>query len=81
VVIADGARATSSSARLGRAGGTHFLPTGDRMESRRRYLLSGLQSRGRVVVDEGAARALLAAASRSCRPAWCACEGAFAAAT
>ena len=43
----------------GEAVGTHFLPAADRVESRRRYLLSRLQSRGRVVVDDGAARALL----------------------
>jgi len=38
--------------------GTHFLPTADRTESRRRYLLSGLQARGRIVVDDGAAMAI-----------------------
>ncbi|MFN8584312.1 MAG: glutamate 5-kinase [Dehalococcoidia bacterium] len=38
--------------------GTHFLPTADRVVSRRRHLLSGLRARGRIVVDEGAARAL-----------------------
>ncbi len=43
--------------------GTHFLPTGDRMESRLRYLLSGLQTRGRIEIDAGAARALLRGAN------------------
>ena len=45
-------------AAAGESVGTHFLPTGDRTESRRRYLLSGLQVRGTIVVDDGAVRAL-----------------------
>ena len=59
VVVADGR--VEGVLRLVAAGervGTHFLPTADRVESRRRYLLSRLQSRGRVTVDDGAARAL-----------------------
>ena len=59
VVIADGrARAIALRAASGEPVGTHFHPTGDRIESRRRYLLSGLQARGRVTVDAGAATAL-----------------------
>src|SRR5207237_5271143 len=59
VVIADG-RATGVVRRAagGEPVGTHFLPTADRVETRRRYLLSPLQARGRLVVDDGAARAL-----------------------
>ena len=38
--------------------GTLFLPTGDRTESRRRHLMSGLQVQGRIIIDEGAAKAL-----------------------
>ena len=38
--------------------GTLFPATGDRIESRKRWILSGLALRGSVVVDEGAARAL-----------------------
>lgn len=60
VLIADGrARDIAMRAASGETVGTHFLPTGDRTESRRRYLLSGLQVRGRVTVDDGAAAALL----------------------
>ena len=60
VVIADGrSRDIVLRAAAGEPVGTHFLPAGDRIESRRRYLLSGLQARGRVVVDAGAAGALL----------------------
>ena len=59
VVIADG---TVPDVLLHAAAdesvGTHFLPTGSRTESRRRYLLSGLPVRGRIVVDAGASRAL-----------------------
>lgn len=38
--------------------GTQFPPTGDRLESRKRWILSGLSIRGSLVVDDGAARAL-----------------------
>lgn len=38
--------------------GTHFLPTSSKIESRKRWMISGLCTRGRLVVDEGAARAL-----------------------
>src|SRR3972149_1177708 len=38
--------------------GTLFPASVDRMESRKRWMLSGLAARGRIVVDEGAARAL-----------------------
>ena len=59
VVIADGrAEDVILRAAAGETVGTHFLPTGDRTESRRRYLLSGLPVRGHLVIDDGAARAL-----------------------
>ena len=59
VVIADG-RADEIVLRVasGEQIGTHFLPRADRLESRRRYLLSGLPVRGRIVIDDGAAHAL-----------------------
>jgi glutamate 5-kinase len=59
VVIADG-RVEDIVPRVvaGETLGTHFLPTANRVESRRRQLLSGLRPRGRIVVDAGAARAL-----------------------
>jgi glutamate 5-kinase len=38
--------------------GTLFPATSDRIESRKRWILSGLAVRGSLVVDEGAARAL-----------------------
>jgi glutamate 5-kinase len=38
--------------------GTYFPATGDRMESRRRWMLAGLAVKGSVVVDAGAAKAL-----------------------
>jgi len=59
VMIADGhARDVVLRAASGQPVGTHFLPSGDRTESRRRYLMSGLQVRGRVIIDDGAAVAL-----------------------
>jgi glutamate 5-kinase len=42
----------------GEAVGTFFPAAADRMESRKRWILSGLAIRGCLVVDEGAARAL-----------------------
>jgi glutamate 5-kinase len=60
VVLARGAAEdVVLRAAAGEPVGTHFLPTGDRLESRLRYLLSGLQLRGRIEVDAGAARALM----------------------
>ena len=38
--------------------GTLFLPAASRMESRKRWMLSGLSTRGEILVDEGAVRAL-----------------------
>jgi len=40
--------------------GTFFAPTGSKVESRKRWMLSGLSTRGRIVVDAGAAQALRA---------------------
>ncbi len=78
VVLADGrARDIVLRAVAGEPVGTHFLPTGDRVESRRRYLLSGLQTRGGVVVDEGAARALRAGGKSLLPAGVTACEGDF----
>jgi glutamate 5-kinase len=38
--------------------GTLFTATADRLESRKRWMLSGLAARGRIVVDAGAERAV-----------------------
>lgn len=78
VVLADG-RAADIVLRAvaGEPVGTHFLPTGDRMESRRRYLLSGLQARGRIEVDAGATRALLAGGKSLLPAGVTACNGDF----
>lgn len=42
----------------GEAIGTFFPAAADRLESRKRWILSGLSIRGSIVVDEGAARAI-----------------------
>jgi glutamate 5-kinase len=42
----------------GEKNGTHFLPTESHLESRRRWMISGLSTRGKLVVDAGAARAV-----------------------
>jgi glutamate 5-kinase len=59
VVIASG-REPDVLPRLaeGESIGSLFPASGDRMESRKRWILSGLSVRGSVIVDEGAARAL-----------------------
>ena len=59
VVIADG-REPDIILRLaaGEAVGTCFRPTASQRESRQRWMLSGLSTRGKLVVDAGAALAL-----------------------
>ncbi len=59
VVIADG-REPDIIPRLasGEKIGTRFLPTTSKLESRKRWMLSGLCVRGKLVVDPGAALAL-----------------------
>jgi glutamate 5-kinase len=59
VVIADG-REPDVILRLarGEALGTRFLPTSSKRESRKRWMLSGLSTKGKLVVDSGAALAL-----------------------
>jgi glutamate 5-kinase len=59
VVVADG-REPDVILRLARGEpvGTRFLPTSSKRESRQRWMLSGLSTKGRLVVDSGAARAL-----------------------
>jgi glutamate 5-kinase len=59
VVIADG-HEPDVLVRLARGErlGTLFPASADRMESRKRWMVSGLAARGRVVVDAGAAKAL-----------------------
>jgi glutamate 5-kinase len=59
VVIADG-KEKDVILRLakGEALGTRFLPTSSKLESRRRWMLSGLAIKGKLVVDSGAAVAL-----------------------
>jgi len=59
VVIADG-REEDIILRMakGEALGTHFLPAASKLESRRRWMLSGLAIKGKLVVDSGAAIAL-----------------------
>ncbi len=59
VVIADG-REPDVILRLaaGETVGTSFLPTGGRLDSRKRWMMSGLSVRGKLVVDAGASVAL-----------------------
>jgi glutamate 5-kinase len=59
VVIADG-REPDVILRLagGEAIGTCFLPITTKLESRKRWMLSGLSTKGKLVVDSGAALAL-----------------------
>jgi glutamate 5-kinase len=59
VIIADG-REPDVILRLakGEAIGTRFLPVSNRLESRQRWMLSGLSTKGKLVVDAGAVSAL-----------------------
>ena len=59
VVIADGREADIIlRVAAGETVGTRFLPTTSKLESRKRWMLSGLSARGKIIVDEGAALAL-----------------------
>ncbi len=59
VVIVDGHEPhVLERLAAGEALGTYFPAQIDHMESRKRWMLAGLSSRGRLVVDAGAARAL-----------------------
>ncbi|MBI4312466.1 MAG: glutamate 5-kinase [Chloroflexi bacterium] len=59
VVIARGAEErVLLDAASGKSIGTFFCPTGSKVESRLRWLMSGLSTRGEIRVDDGAARAL-----------------------
>jgi glutamate 5-kinase len=59
VVIADG-REPDIIIKLasGERIGTHFVSAGNHMESRRRWMLSGLCTKGKITVDSGASLAL-----------------------
>jgi glutamate 5-kinase len=59
VVIADGREPdVISKLAAGEAIGTRFLPTTSKLESRKRWMLSGLCTKGKLVIDGGAATAL-----------------------
>jgi glutamate 5-kinase len=59
MIIADG-REPDIMRRVvaGESVGTLFPPAASKLESRKRWMLSGLSTRGKLVVDSGAARAL-----------------------
>ncbi len=69
VIIADG-REPEVLSRLaaGENVGTLFLPTASKVESRKRWMVSGLSRRGALTVDDGAAAALRSG-NRSLLPA------------
>jgi glutamate 5-kinase len=59
VVIADGREANVLDRLIcGEPIGTIFLPRVNRLESRKRWMVSGLSTRGKILVDEGATAAL-----------------------
>jgi glutamate 5-kinase len=59
VVIADGhERGVITRLVAGEELGTFFVPATSRMESRKRWMLSGISSKGKVVIDDGAVTAL-----------------------
>ncbi|MFC1860413.1 glutamate 5-kinase [Chloroflexota bacterium] len=59
VVIVDGRQPdVILKLAVGEAIGTCFWPLTDRLESRKRWMVSGLSTRGGLTVDSGAARAL-----------------------
>ena len=59
VVIANGSeKDVLIKVAGGKACGTRFLPVKNKLDSRERWLLSGLSTRGKLTVDDGAAVAL-----------------------
>jgi glutamate 5-kinase len=59
VVIANGSeKDVLVRVASGEAIGTRFLPVKSKLDSRERWLLSGLSTRGKLTVDDGAAKAL-----------------------
>ncbi|MBI2847569.1 MAG: glutamate 5-kinase [Chloroflexi bacterium] len=59
VIIADGRKPDNILAAVsGKKVGTRFLPVATKLESRERWMLSGLSTKGKLVVDAGAATAL-----------------------
>ena len=59
VIIADGREPDIIlKAATGEKVGTLFLPVSNHLESRQRWMMSGLSTRGRLTVDPGAAEAL-----------------------
>ena len=59
VIIADGREADIIlRVAAGEAVGTRFKPAASKLESRKRWMLSGLSTKGKLVVDSGAALAL-----------------------
>ncbi len=59
MVIADGRLPDVIPAVVrGEAIGTRFVPSTSKLESRQRWMLSGLCTKGRLVIDSGAVRAL-----------------------
>ena len=59
VVIADGRQPDNIlKAVAGKKVGTRFLPQASKLESRQRWMLSGLSTKGKLVVDSGAVTAL-----------------------
>lgn len=59
VVIASGTeRDVLERLDSGESIGTYFMATGTKMESRKRWMLSGLSTKGEILVDDGAVRAL-----------------------
>jgi glutamate 5-kinase len=59
VVIASGSeKDVITRLASGESIGTRFLPATTRMESRKRWMLSGLRTAGRIIIDSGAATAL-----------------------
>ena len=64
-VVVAGGKGPDVLSRLasGEVVGTLFPPTGSKMESRKRWMLSSLSNRAEIVVDPGAVRALLSKTS------------------
>ncbi|MCL2140681.1 MAG: glutamate 5-kinase [Dehalococcoidia bacterium] len=60
VIIADGGQPDIILRLMrGESIGTHFIPSTTRLESRQRWMLSGLSTHGSLIIDSGASEALI----------------------
>jgi glutamate 5-kinase len=77
LVLADGKRASVAAIVRGEVDGTVFLPAGNRLDHRKRWIAHTLKETGTLEVDAGAARALLERGTSLLPAGVVGCQGSF----